>query len=349
LNAYVFLENGFDDSVNGDRAAREDGEPTAGRDKFNRVMAVVVALAAFFAAMVTTSGAGPGLDPDSMAYVGAATSLASRGELRVPASRWESSDSTTLLTTWPPAFPILIAGAEKLGAPPLLAARVVMGTAAAVTSAIVFLLLAGALPLWGAILATTAALVTPAFVNDHLSVLSEPLFLACLSLLLYAMVRGRAGWAGIAAAAAVMTRYAGASAPAGAAVWFLFFQRRDPRRRIRDAALAVLPSALMLAVWVMRAARASDAQNTLQIRVYPGIGAGVAQGLATLSEWAAPGFDSPLRTFIAIPLLAGAGIALAGAIARGRASPVDGAADRQAILCASLISCAAYLAAPDAP
>ncbi|MBK5188775.1 MAG: hypothetical protein JJD97_11070, partial [Gemmatimonadaceae bacterium] len=70
---------------------------------------------AFAGALAITSGAGPGLDPDSMSYLHAATTLAHGDGLRDVQRDWWSADSTKPLAHWPPGYPVVIAGAERLG------------------------------------------------------------------------------------------------------------------------------------------------------------------------------------------------------------------------------------------
>src|SRR4051812_6696169 len=91
------------------------------------LLAASIALGAFaFAgALGITSGAGPGLDPDSMSYLHAATTLARSGALRDVQRDWASVDSTMLLAHWPPGYPVAIAGAERLGVGAVQSARVI--------------------------------------------------------------------------------------------------------------------------------------------------------------------------------------------------------------------------------
>ena len=71
---------------------------------------------AFAGALGITSGAGPGLDPDSMSYLQAANTLAHGGALRDVQRDWASVDSTMPLAHWPPGYSVAIAGVERLGA-----------------------------------------------------------------------------------------------------------------------------------------------------------------------------------------------------------------------------------------
>lgn len=254
--------------------------------------------------MAVTSGRGPGLDPDSLAYVGAATSLADHGKLEVPLGKWQLPDSTLPLTVWPPGFSIAMAIPQRAGFAPLTAARIVVALAAGVTAATVVLLLSSVISFPGALAGLLVILLTPAFLDEHTSVLSEPLFFACLALVLFGMTRERPLLAGLAAVAAVLTRYAGLSAGAACAIWFLFFTRGTPRERIRRAALAAAPSAVAFAAWMIHNARVTVVQSTLKVSYHPGILQTFREGLQTVVRWIAPGLDSAIAFGAAIILFA---------------------------------------------
>src|ERR1700712_1991584 len=70
---------------------------------------------AFTGVIAITSGAGPGLDPDSMSYMQAATTLAHGGALRDVQRDWASVDSTMPLAHWPPGYSVALAGGASLG------------------------------------------------------------------------------------------------------------------------------------------------------------------------------------------------------------------------------------------
>jgi 4-amino-4-deoxy-L-arabinose transferase-like glycosyltransferase len=175
-------------------------------------VAVVVALLVVFA----TRAPGPGLDPDGMAYVGAATSLVRQGTLRVPTGEWSRSDSTSALSFWPPGYPAAIAVPVSAGMTAIQGARVVNVIAAAVTALTVTLLVGAAVGTAGGVVAALVLFITPAVFDVHYSVLSEPLFITCLVLTLAAMVyaRDRLLLLGLLSAMTVMVRYVGACAPA---------------------------------------------------------------------------------------------------------------------------------------
>ena len=263
--------------------------------------------------MLITSGAGPGLDPDSMSYVGAATSLAHRGTLTVPSNSWDADDSTAALTVWPPGFSTAMAIPQKLGASRLMSARLVMALAALVTATILFLLIESAAGSLAAIAGVATVFATPAIVGVHLSVLSEPLFLACLLLTVWAMLRRprRPSIAGIAAAATVMVRYAGVCAPIAVVLWFFFSDNKPLRQRFTDAAKAAIAPAIAIGAWVIRGALLSNAQGGMEIRVYGHFGPTFREGLSTIVDWLAPTLEATaLRGVVAIAMAAAIGFVI---------------------------------------
>ena len=257
-----------------------------------RAFALLAGLIAFLGALAITSGHGPGLDPDSMAYVGAATSLSRGHGLRVPLGKWDGPDSTVALTVWPPAFPIAMALPQLGGASPIASARITVAVAAAMTAILLVLLLGGAASAGETAVVAAIVMATPAFIGVHLSVLSEPLFLASLMLTLYGMSRDKPGLAGIGAMMAVMTRYAGVSAGAAAAVWFLLITRGPIGERLRRAAIASVPAAAAFLGWMIHNATVTVVQSPIRLAYHPGTGGTITEGLAETVAWIAPGAAS---------------------------------------------------------
>src|SRR4051812_10411654 len=183
------------------------------------------------ATYVITSPPGPGLDPDAASYLGAAESLARGSGYRVPVADWAAADSTSALTHFPPGYPTAIAIPITLGVVPRQAARIVDAVAAFIEFAVVVALVASAAGELAALCLAAALLVMHPIAVIHLSVLSEPLYLACTVCALFAMVRLAepssdehiaAAWvAGIASAAAMLVRYVGFSVCGAVALWIL--------------------------------------------------------------------------------------------------------------------------------
>ena len=283
------------------------GDPARAGARRRTWLALALGAAAFALVLGVTSGRGPGLDPDAMAYLGAATSFAQHGTLRVPSSQWDSEDSTSALTTWPPAFSIAMAAPRAVGVSPLSSARIVNAIAAFITAAVLFLLLEGAAGTIAAICGVIGVFATTAIVGVHLSVLSEPLFLASLVLTLWAMVSAKRTFIpGIPAAIAAMLRYAGVCAPAAIAIWFFFTGRKSLRQRFTDAAKATTIPAIVIAIWLLRRVRVGDSSGAPEFALHGNFGVTFRETTRTFADWLAPGIDPPtLQLIVALTLAAG--------------------------------------------
>jgi hypothetical protein len=283
--------------------------------------------------VAATASPGPGLDPDAMSYLGAAQSIVESGVYRVPTSSWAASDTSEPLSHFPPGFSTAIALPVAAGVAPVQSARLLVALAAFCTWTGVVMLVAGAAGTRVGVMTALAALATPALLNVHLSVLSEPLFLATLVAALGGMVamanpgprvRGRrqwrgvqaATWTGLAVAAAVMLRYVGVAVVAAAAVAALTGPV-DPRRRWRTrllrCALVVGPAACALAAWVIRSIRLGGPKSVRELGVYGKLGETVREGLSTATSWLVPAGDGQWREPVAAALaLAAIALAVSG-------------------------------------
>lgn len=246
----------------------------------------------FAAALVffSTSAPGPGLDPDSMAYLGAAQSLVQQGQMRVPTAKWARADSTSALSLWPPGYPGVIALPVIFGASPIQSARWINVFAAAVTAAAIVLLIAGPIGYTAGVAGVLVVFATQALFDTQISVLSEPLFIALLLILLIAMIhaRDRLLLLGVLSAAAVMVRYAGAAAPLAAVAWTLLDSRHDFRSRLRRSVTVAIVPLIAVAWWFARTAIAPDRHATPKLQFYGGWAATLGQARDTLAEWLAP-------------------------------------------------------------
>jgi len=199
-----------------------------------------------------------------------------------------------------------------------MSARIVNALAAFVTAAVLFLLLEGAAGTIAAICAVIAVFATTAIVGVHLSVLSEPLFLASLVLTLWAMVGTplpgsryplsvTQPWvARIPAALAAMTRYARVCAPAAVVLWFFFHGDKSLRRRITDAAQAAAIPAILVAIWLARSFRVGDVSGSPELGLNGNPGPTFHEATQTFADWLAPGIDAPtIQLIIALTLAAG--------------------------------------------
>ncbi len=251
--------------------------------------ALALAAAAATVALVWdgTRYPGPGLYGDGAGYLGAAESLAHHGGLRVPFATYDSADSTSVLAQWPPGFPVVLSAPLRAGAGPMAAIRIVQAAVGGCTVALTAIIVATATaPVWGAAVAV-ALLVTPAIVAVHLNVVSEPLYLLCLAIVLWSMVwrSGRPLTYGIAAAAAVLVRYLGVAAIAGAGVWAAL-QPGPSRARARRAAIAIAPGLVVRALWGAYVGWAGGSARPLHADHQ--VGAALRQLVGATAAWLAP-------------------------------------------------------------
>ncbi|MEO9019462.1 MAG: hypothetical protein ABI314_03040 [Gemmatimonadaceae bacterium] len=208
----------------------------------------------------------------------------------MPTAPWDRSDSTSSLSLWPPGFPVAIALPVLLGASPVQSARWINVLAAAASAVVIVLLIADPL---GAVAGAAGVLVvfaTQAVFDAHISVLSEPLFIAVMLLVLATMIhaRDRLLILGTFATLAVMIRYAGACAPLAVVLWTLLDSRYDIGTRARRAAVVALTPGVCIILWFARTASAPDRHSTPSLGLYGGWGATFAQARDTLAEWLAP-------------------------------------------------------------
>jgi len=319
------------------RAAHRKGRARFGARPARRsLLAALFGTAAFLGVVALDTPPGPGLDPDSMSYLGAAESLARHGALRIPMADWSDADSTSPLRHFPPGFPAVLAIPVALGVAPVQAARGVEAVSALATVALAVWLVAAVGGSWAGALAGVALLVSPALVLDHARVLSEPLCLALLAATLALMVcTKRPLLYGLTAAAAGLVRYAAVPAGGAAALW-AFGLRGPLRERLRRAALAALPTALLSAAVMMRSMLESGTAAAMTLQ--PHLGATLRELAATLVAWLAPAVPGGVGAALLAMGVGGAGVVVLSDAARGGASRPERPALR------SLLSAAALLA-----
>ena len=321
------------------------------------LVAAALAIAAFILVLAATDLPGPGLDPDAMAYMGAAESVAARGEYRVPSAPWWSADSTAALAHFPPAFPTVLALPVRLGMAPPQAARLVEALAAAVTVLTVVLLVSEAATLLAGGLLAVALFAMAAMHEVHVSVLSEPLFLACTALTVAAMTRRRRRplVVGVIAAAGVLTRYAGL-ALVGAAAIAAYVEPGSLRERARRLVLTLLPTVVLQGAWIARTQLLGGPATIRQFALYGGFGTTLDQGGRTLRDWIVPDPGAPenampgrallaamaILVLITLVAMGARRIAVARTTASGAARIRDEAAARLLAACALIGGC--YLA-----
>ena len=307
------------------------------------MLAVLFGAAACYGVLAMTDPPGPGLDPDTMSYLGAAESLVRHGDLRIPSAHWLSGDSTEALGHFPPGYPIVIAGPVALGASPVQAARGIEAAAAFATVALA-VWLAGAVAgdVAGA-MAGTVLLVSPSFAFDHWQIISEPLCLALLMATLVLMTWSRRPWTyGLAAAAAGIVRYAAVGSTGAVALW-AYGTTGSRSERLRRAAVAAAPSVILQTLWTIRSAIEGGEIRTFGLR--GNLDATFRELMSTLGAWLAPSVPAGWASgVLAVAVGVVAVAVLAREARRTAAAADDSAAPRRRFLCAAALVAGCYAA-----
>ena len=259
------------------------------RASWRVLAALALASAAATVALVWdgTQYPGPGLYGDGAGYLGAAESFAEHGTLRIPFANYDSADSTSVLSQWPPAFSIALSVPLRAGADPMTAIRLVQAIAGACTIGLTVVLVgAVTAPAWGAV-AAVVLLATDSITGVHLNAVSEPLYILCLAIALWGMVRDpdRPLTYGLAAAASALVRYLGTAAILGAGVWAML-QPGSTRMRAQRTAVAVLPGLVVATAWRTYFRWAGGIARPLHADHQ--VGAALRQLLGATAAWLAP-------------------------------------------------------------
>ena len=318
-----------------------------------RAVPLGLAVLAGAGALWVTAAPGPGLEPDSMSYVGAAERLVRHGSLDVPTAYWWEPDSTSSLGSFPPGFSLAIAIPTALGVAPVQAARLVIVVAAAATAWVLAAAAFAGGGWFGASLAAALALLAPGVVNQHWIVLSEPLSYALLAMTLGLMAsRPEKPLAyGLTAALANIVRYAEVAAVATAVLWALG-QRGEWRVRFKRAILAGVPAVLIQGAWLLRERLVEARTPFSTVGEFAGVAKTVGQGVGRIGAWLVP---SPVLPAWGVPMaiLVGLGILWLVHQTAGRRAGIgdegfpkglpDGRGIGNAWLAALLTFCAVYV------
>ncbi|HKV73824.1 MAG TPA: hypothetical protein VJN95_04835 [Gemmatimonadales bacterium] len=250
-----------------------------------------------------------------MSYLGAAESVVQGRGLRIPNSGWSDPDSTSELKLFPPGYSLALSIPIRLGIAPYTAGRIVQAGAAFVTVTLTSALALELAGTWAAVMLTAILCLTPALIEDHLSILSEPLYLAMLSVFLSVVVRrpDRPLWHGLAAAAANGVRYIGGSLVAAGTLLALA-RPGTWRQRITRAAQAALPALLLGALWVGLVRGKPGQPPTTALVADFHLGDALADFRDALQLWLGP---SPEDAKWALPLALVVTVLLVGVLLRG--------------------------------
>jgi 4-amino-4-deoxy-L-arabinose transferase-like glycosyltransferase len=264
-------------------------------------------IVALLAAYVIYSGTpwGPGLTPDAVAYVHSA------GLLR---DGWRLMQ---LPSNWPPGYPLVLALGEGVSGDLMVAARVVQAIAGGAS----LWLFSRVLEQLGfarqlAALFALSLLLQPGFLDVHLMMWSEPLFLVLVLLdllALQALLRFPERWdyclaLGLACGVAIIIRYAGAYLiPLNIVAIVCFSGNRDWRRRMLAAAAATGVGLLPLFVWLGFNRYRGSAGTGRVLAWHPLSEQDFAELARTVADWfhLPGGFGLPIALLLALAVLVG--------------------------------------------
>ncbi|MDQ6887414.1 MAG: hypothetical protein M3068_08980 [Gemmatimonadota bacterium] len=252
-----------------------------------------MALLACLAVLVVTEPPEPGLDPDAISYLSGAESIVRDHRVFVMTDGWRSADSVHSLQHFPPGFPAAIAIPRSLGMPPVQAARLIVALSALVGVFTLSWLMATVSGSMGALLLPLMLIVTPAVAFIYQSVLSEPLFLALVSLTLLCLVRipSQPLLAGLLASCVALTRYSGVGVPAAVVLWMLVDGAPTRQDRLRNAVKSALPPLIAIGWWTIRNARRSGPGSLLWFHGGEHLDESLREGARNIGGWLAPSLD----------------------------------------------------------
>lgn len=225
---------------------------------------------------------GLGLSPDSAAYLSGAKAFA------------ETADFSSLPAHWPPLYPMFLAAMTFAVGDFALGARLLQAGLLALNVLLVARLLfrTGQRRDLCAVL-TVAVCLQPSFIEAHLMLWSEPLFLSLALLVLTGLLdaihsefnrRAFSVLAG-ATALAITTRYAGLFLLASNAAALLVNGRQAIFRRLVSGALLGMLSLLPLAAWVLFNRTRGNSGTNREILWHPVSQAHLNRLLETVASW----------------------------------------------------------------
>ncbi len=262
----------------------------------------------------------PGITGDSLFYTSGAWALAKSARLAYATQDWRAKDSLIPMTRVMPGFSVPIALGVRAGMSSVSAARIVQVASAFGT---VFVASWLSYALAGSIAATLVAaslLALPIFVQVHLYVLTEPLFLLTVVTALFLMTRVAPNPValGMTAALATAVRYPGVAVTMAVCLWMLL-RPGSAAERLRRAVVAGLPTTILLAFWIVHTRSSEAAEPIRSFGIYGGLGVAVRDAVSTGLAWLAPGSRPVTRIVLATGLSTALILALAERI--GQRSP----------------------------
>jgi hypothetical protein len=244
------------------------------------------------AVLLRSTPRGVGVSYDSMFYLTSADSLRQGHGLSWVAGGGELHP----LVHYPPLYPLVLAGLGWAGVDDLRAATWLAGLLFGLNIGLVgVILLRVTRRGWVALAGAALALASPAFIDVHLEVMSEPLFLAWS---LSALACLWSYWreprlrplvaAGAAAALAYLTRYVGAAAVATGVLVVAVARQESHKRKLGHLALYTGLALLPIAGWYLRNLILTGSATNRLLIFHPVTFATLRAAAGTLSSWLLP-------------------------------------------------------------
>jgi hypothetical protein len=254
---------------------------------------------------------GVGVSYDSMFYLTSADSLRQGQGLSWVAGGGELRP----LVHYPPLYPLVLAGLGSAGIDDLRAATWLAGLLFGLNIGLVgAILLQATRRGWIAIAGAALALASPVFIDVHLEVMSEPLFLVWLLLALACLWSywreprlGVLAVAGVATALAYLTRYVGAAAVATGVLVVAVARQESYRRKLGHLALYTGVALLPIAGWYVRNLILTGTATNRLLIFHPVTLSTLRAAAGTLSSWFLP-TTLPLQLKAGVVLLVAAGL-----------------------------------------
>lgn len=265
---------------------------------------------------------GPGTEQDSSTYVCAAQSLISHGAVYNCGNKWP-------MNHFPPLYPMILGVGTVSGAPPLTVARWVGAVSCAMSMILTGTILYAAT---SRVLIGLLGEISIIFVGDvairYLFAMSEGPFIAFMLLYIFCLWRATdeagSAWlivAGVAAAAACLTRYMGSSLLITGSTVLLYIGAGPVRTRILRMATFIAIGGSPLAVWLIRDRIETRSAIDRMFGWHPPDLAELALGCTTVARWVYPPVSRHSAPWVGLMLTVG-GIVMLAAVLRSRPGPV---------------------------
>jgi hypothetical protein len=237
---------------------------------------------------------GIGVGYDSVFYLSAADNFINGFGL----SRFDGYQNIVPLTHYPPGYPLLLAIVSSIvRVPTHIAARWISVSLFAIN---IFLLgwLVYRFTLMDSVgwLAAVAAAVSPLLIDVHLMAMTEPLYIALMTMTLFILhqyieKKGMAVlvFAGITAALSCVTRYVGLTLVVTGCILVLFWGGSSFWQRVKNTFLFGVIGLTPLLIWYWRNFKVAGTMSNRTMIFHPPGLQKIMSGISTISHWIIPG------------------------------------------------------------